>query len=196
MEQAFPGNLLLFHLINATASPNPLLRALAVFCASDLVWLLLAALAGLWLAGTAEMRFRLLLAGLSAALGLAANAALGGLLATPRPFMAGLGHLLIHHAADASFPSDHGTLFWTIGLALGARGPLTRFGSAVRWAGLAVAWGRVYLGVHYPLDFLGAFAMAFGAVVLVLRQEPRLMPLALTLERLRAALPGLLPWRQ
>lgn len=195
MEQAFPGNLFLFHLINASASPNPVLRALAVFCASDLVWLMIAAMAVFWVMGSAETRFRLMLAGLCAAIGLLANVVLGGLIGAPRPFMAGIGHLLIHHAPDASFPSDHGTLVWTVGLALGLRGPLTRFGALVRWGGLAVAWGRIYVGVHYPLDFLGAFTMAFVVVVLVLRQEARLAPLGALVERVWVAALGLLPRR-
>lgn len=183
MEQAIPGNLYLLHLLNGAAGQSGVLRDLARFCASDLVWLLVLALAAIWLAGTAEMRRRLFFAGVAAAAGLLANMAIGGLLDTPRPFAAGLAQQLVAHAADASFPSDHGALFWAVGLCLGARGPLMRFGGWVSVAGLAVAFGRVALGVHYPLDFLGAFLVAFAAVVLVLRQERRLEPLARLAER-------------
>lgn len=189
MERAFPGNILLIHLLNGLAAFAPV-QALAAFVARDLLYLLVLGLLAVWARGGAEARRWILLAALSAGLGLMANQLLGALLQTPRPFVAGDAVLRIAHPANPSFPSDHGVIFWSIGFCLGLRGPLRRVGVAVRWAGLAVAWARVSLGVHYPLDFLGAAAVALAAVVLVLRQEARLMPVVARLEALHAGLAG------
>ncbi|MEX8493621.1 phosphatase PAP2 family protein [Sphaerotilus sp.] len=59
------------------------------------------------------------------------------------------------HAPDASFPSDHGTVFSAVSLCLLLAGEWV-WGLAVLMVGMGVAWARVYLGVHFPLDMLGA----------------------------------------
>jgi undecaprenyl-diphosphatase len=41
--------------------------------------------------------------------------------------------------------------------------------------GLPVAWARIYLGVHFPLDILGAAFVGLGSARLVWRQESRLI---------------------
>ncbi len=194
MEQAFPGNLLLVHLFNGLAGFAPV-QALAVFVARDLVYLLVLALLLAWVRGGVEARRWVLLAGLSVVLGLAVNQVLGALLQTPRPFVAGDAVQRIAHRVNPSFPSDHGVIFWAVGFCLGLRGPLLRLGMAARWAGLAVAWARVSLGVHYPLDFLGAALVALAAVVLVLRHEGRIAPWAARLESLHAGIAAHLPRR-
>ncbi|MGO4330432.1 phosphatase PAP2 family protein, partial [Cupriavidus sp. M-11] len=98
----------------------------------------------------------------AAALGAVCAAALGALLPMPRPFMAGIGHTYLAHAADASFPSDHVTLLATLGFVLvRARSAGLRVsGAGLLAAAAATGWARVYLGVHFPLDIAGAFALA------------------------------------
>lgn len=85
----------------------------------------------------------------------------------PRPFMVPLGHTWIYHAAETSFPSDHATLFFSAGLSLLLSGARIT-GGFVLLISLLVAWSRVYLGVHFPLDMVGAAItaiVAFGLVV-------------------------------
>jgi undecaprenyl-diphosphatase len=95
------------------------------------------------------------------------NQFLGFLWPHPRPFMVGLGHTFIPHAPDSSFPSDHATIFATVGLTL----VFANWRSLVGWgtllAGLCVDWARVFLGVHFPLDMVGAFAVALLAWLVV-----------------------------
>ena len=175
MEAWVPGNLALFNLLNASATPHPVLRALAHLFAVDALYALMLAMMVVWFTGTAAARRSLMLAVSAVVVGVVVNLLIGAVLGTPRPFAAGIGHQYLAHSADASFPSDHGTVVWAIGLALIATGQ-ARFGRGVMWLGVLVAWARVYLGVHYPLDFLGGFLVAFGAVVAVLRHEWRLVP--------------------
>jgi undecaprenyl-diphosphatase len=84
----------------------------------------------------------------------------------PRPFMIGLGRTLIPHAPDSSFPSDHMVVFCSVGLVLLLGGEL-RLGSATWIAGLLVAWARIFLGVHFPLDMLGSVMVAAACCVIV-----------------------------
>jgi undecaprenyl-diphosphatase len=91
----------------------------------------------------------ILAAGLSALIGMAWD--------RPRPFVAGHFVPLISHAADASFPSDHlavlGALCAALWLASRKLGYVTALLAA------AVAFARVYVGIHYVSDVAGGFAL-------------------------------------
>ncbi len=142
----------LFLLVNASAHPDAALVLVATFAAAWVIYFAMALVAGLWIWGRPHLRGRLLatVGGVSLALGI--NQILGMLWYEPRPFAIGLGHALISHAADNSFPSDHGTFLWSLGFSLIVAVAADGWGLAVLVAGLLVAWARVYLGVHYPLD--------------------------------------------
>ncbi|MFI5998814.1 phosphatase PAP2 family protein [Streptomyces sp. NPDC051366] len=104
----------------------------------------------------------------AAALALLVNVPLRAFVGRPRPFVEHSG--LDVPAPDAgpgdfSFVSDHATLAMALGVGLFiANRKLGLIG-----IGLALAEGvcRVYLGVHYPTDVIGGFALG-TAVVLVL----------------------------
>ncbi|EOG4239629.1 phosphatase PAP2 family protein [Salmonella enterica subsp. enterica serovar Newport] len=84
----------------------------------------------------------------------------------PRPFMVPLGHTWIYHAPETSFPSDHATLFFSAGLSLLLSGARVS-GGLILLLSLFVAWSRVFLGVHFPLDMAGAALVAVLACLLV-----------------------------
>ncbi|WP_421377146.1 phosphatase PAP2 family protein [Paraburkholderia sp. DD10] len=74
--------------------------------------------------------------------------------------MIDVGHTFIPHVADSSFPSDHLTLWWaTVFSVLMQQGP-RRAWSALALLGISIAWARIYLGVHFPFDMLGAAVVA------------------------------------
>lgn len=103
--------------INQRAGHQPVLDALMVFSANDLIFLLPLLLrrrgagerTSLLLPERTLGQQMILLACGAVALALAFNLALGSLIYEPRPFVShpGIVHLLISRAADASFPSDH-----------------------------------------------------------------------------------------
>lgn len=70
--------------------------------------------------------------------------------------MIGLGHTFIPHAADASFPSDHASIFSAVALTLVFGYVRSLTGWAILALGMGVAWARIFLGVHFPFDMLGA----------------------------------------
>ena len=117
-----------------------------------------------WLKGRPGDRAHLIYVALCAVLALGLNYSLGLVYPHPRPFMVGLGHTYLTHAADSSFPSDHATIMWTFvfGLLLS---PALRKAAwvAALLAGLT-SWARIFLGLHFPFDILGSIAVALVAL--------------------------------
>jgi undecaprenyl-diphosphatase len=164
-------NQALFLWLNAPAeAPKPIVDfALAV--AIWLVAIVPALLVALWIWGSVRNRPGLIVTALAAATALGINQLLGLLWYEPRPFMVHVGRTLMAHAPDNSFPSDHATLMLTVAFGLMTTRAAPRWGTAVLFVGLAVAWSRLYLGVHFPIDMAAsaviAIACAFVAALLV-----------------------------
>jgi len=99
--------------------------------------------------------------------------------ARPRPChdsLAGL-RLLVDCGPGFSFPSSHAANMGAVGTlpALGARGWRRRF--AVLALPLLVAYSRVHVGVHYPLDVLGGWLWGSALALSIEwlgRRSPRL----------------------
>lgn len=158
-----------FLVINAVAGLHGVQLFAVSAIAQWLIWLVPAGLAVLWLAGDVvdqRAAVKALAAGLIA---LGMNQLIALLWFHPRPFMAGIGHTYLPHVADSSFPSDHVTLLLTVGLALWTADSIRarRFAGVLLMISPLVAWARIYLGVHFPFDMLGALGVAVGVVVLV-----------------------------
>jgi undecaprenyl-diphosphatase len=91
----------------------------------------------------------------------------------PRPFMdRGDVVLLIHHAADSSFPSDHASAAFAFAAGLGLYRP--RFGIALLLLACLVAVGRVFVGVHYPGDVAGGALIGIGVALVIWLLRPAL----------------------
>ncbi|MDE1949269.1 MAG: phosphatase PAP2 family protein [Burkholderiales bacterium] len=155
----------LFLALNADISSPPWLLDAARWLAADLVYLVPLLLTALWLWGSRVDRRAALTAFTSALLALALGQAIGWVWPHPRPFMVGLGLAFAQHAADPSFPSDHATVFFALGLAL-LGSPRRALGSIVLLLGALVGWARVFLGVHFPFDIAGALPVAWTGVAL------------------------------
>ncbi len=164
LEQSFPGNFALFDLINASSDAHPGTVSVALFLAGQLIFVLILGLVVLWFAGGAAVRRALMQAGVSLGIAMTLSLAIASLVFVPRPYMIGLGRALMAHGPDSSFPSDHGSFFWSLGFALMLMRPLRAVGALIALAGFAVAWSRIYVGVHFPLDFLGSLAIALFSV--------------------------------
>jgi len=121
-----------------------------------LLWVLLIAI---WLKGDAHQRSVVLHACLVVLLGSIAKDLLSLFWQHPRPFVIGLGYTFLAHAPNSSFPSAHATTCFGIALTL-LFGHLRWPGALALLISCAVAWSRVFIGVHYPLDMLGALITA------------------------------------
>src|SRR4051812_24374275 len=105
-------------------------------------------------------------AGLSAGLALLVAHFLAAAIGRNRPFVDHpAAHLLLAHAKDPGFPSDHATGAFAIAFALVLRDRTTGIIALV--LALVLSIGRVALGVHYPSDvFAGAVLGLAAALVL------------------------------
>lgn len=169
----------LFLMINGPADPGAAMLLFAKACAGLLVLAVPLYLVLAWLRGGEGRRGPLLEAALASGLGLAISAALGVLWPHPRPFMVPLGHALMAHAADASFPSDHLTGIWGVAFSLMLHRKVRRAGVWLALLGVPVAWARIYLGVHFPLDMAGAALVAVASVLVLHLVVPGLVSLLL-----------------
>lgn len=160
-------NQTLFALINGPADPAPGMLILSRFLADWVLYIVAAGLVIGWLRAAATTRRALVQVALATLLALAVNFTIAALWYHPRPLELGIGNQLLAHAAETSFPSDHATILFAVAFSLLA------FEAARLWAWLAlvaavaVAWARVWLGIHWPLDMLGSMVVAGSAVWII-----------------------------
>lgn len=193
-------NYALFQDINAPAGANPVLDAFMVFCANWLIFLWPLLLLCVWgiplrwrkSRGGSDREFVLeirraavMWTAIACLLAYALNLLVEHMVFEPRPFVNHTVHLLVSHAADASFPSDHaawsfavvGMLFFALLLLNRPVAQKQSFTSGNRESrnsgklqrlrlplllllvALAIAiligFARVFVGIHYPGDILG-----------------------------------------
>jgi undecaprenyl-diphosphatase len=193
MSTLWQLNYILFRVLNAPAGSHPLLDQAMIFCADLLIFAWLPFLLVVWGLPESwrrqplqpleqillqERRAMVIWVGIACLLAYGLNLLIEQVVFEPRPFVTYSVHLLVHHAADASFPSDHTAWsFAALGMLLLAslppllgawrRGTLLREASG-RWLivpGLlvliavvlacSIGLARIYVGVHYPDDILG-----------------------------------------
>ncbi|UVK79047.1 MAG: undecaprenyl pyrophosphate phosphatase [Sodalis sp. Ffu] len=153
-------NLSLFQLINAPAGISVGMLELGIFFARDAVAFFPLVLILNWFFCNIETKKVVLHAILSMLMALAINVVIGSFWQHPRPFMMPYGHTFLDHSANNSFPSDHMSLVSAISFSLIVSGILCLQGMVLFVLSLMIAWGRIYLGVHFPLDMLASLMVA------------------------------------
>lgn len=150
----------LFLWMNAPQHPDAAVLTIATFFAQFAIWSIPLIITVGWLFNGEHTRKRLVLASASGMAGLLINQIIGLVWQHPRPFMIGLGNTFMSHANETSFPSDHLTLLLAVAFSLLTNRQSRWLGIALALLGLPVAWSRIYLGVHFPVDMAGSFAVA------------------------------------
>ena len=87
-----------------------------------------------------------------------------------RPFELGLGHQWLAHATTSGFPSAHSAAAaaWAVAMTLLAPAHRRAWLLGTAAVALAIAWSRVFLGLHFVSDVvLGLFLGVTSAVVTV-----------------------------
>jgi undecaprenyl-diphosphatase len=162
-------NQTLFLWLNAPEHPAALTSMVAILLAEWFIWMVPLLIGIGWLRGSESTRKAMLVATASGLLGLLVNQLIALAWTHPRPFMIGLGHTLIPHVADSSFPSDHLTLWWAIAFSFALQRGSRIAGIGLALLGIPIAWARIYLGVHFPFDMLGAVVVAAFSAWLTVR---------------------------
>lgn len=152
-------NLYLFHILNVPDQASIWMINYASLIAHDLVYLFLLIFAIAWFRGSYEVKTGIIKAFIFTAITLLMSEVLSAILNTPRPFVMDIGRTLIEHAPTGSFPSNHMSIFSGIAFAY-YFSPQRDLGRILIWTAWLVAWSRVYVGVHFPIDMLGAFLIA------------------------------------
>ena len=171
------GNFHLYQLINASPGIDPVRLAVAVAIAQWLIYGVPIAMVLSWVHADLVTRRELLQMLMAGLLALAFAQLVAFVWPQPRPAALHMGTQYLLHAADPGLPSDHVTVFWSIGIAALMTRRLTAWGLPLLALGLIVGWSRVYLGVHFPLDVLAALAVAVAGAVAARALRRSTMPL-------------------
>ncbi|QJT02580.1 phosphatase PAP2 family protein [Streptomyces asoensis] len=108
----------------------------------------------------------LIWAPLAAGVAVLVNVPIRGFVERPRPFLDHEGlEVLVSGKTDYSFVSDHATL--TMAMAVGLFVAHRRFGLVGIGIALLEGFCRIYMGVHYPTDVVGGFALGTAVALLL-----------------------------
>lgn len=156
----------IFLAINATPASPAWLIAFATFIARELIYGVPLLSAALWLWGPGQklsaQRQLVVKIALALAISVFLSWLMGHIFPHPRPFAEGIGYQFLHHSPDDSYPSNHGTVSFTFALAFLCWHRVWS-GLVLLGVAIAIAWSRIYLGVHWPLDMLGGLLLGMLA---------------------------------
>lgn len=165
--------------INNLAGRSDVLDAVMKVVAQDFIYLMVPVVIGLWFWPVGETRALnqrvAFLACVSALAALALGVLLGDLYYQDRPFV--FDHatrLLVNHATDNSFPSDHTTVAFAVAGALIVWRRL--LGMVLVATALALGLARVYVGVHWPSDVAAGATIGFCVGLVASLGESLLRP--------------------
>jgi len=150
-------NQTLFLTLNHFVGENHMVDSLMMVIASAMPYLFMSYLVYAWLNGR---QHESLYAGYAATLGIILNQIFGALYFHNRPFMDHLGHTLLPHSVENSFPSDHTTFTVSIALTFLLFSSTRKVGIVALIFGISCGVARVYCGVHYPSDIAGSLMVA------------------------------------
>jgi len=170
----------LFHAINGLAGRVDAIDDVFEVLSKYGVYFLLATMAVLWFwpGGRAERDRRqwgVIVAVAAGVVALGVNQVISHLWDRPRPFVAHHVTMLLPHAADASFPSDHTAFAFAIAVALVFAS--RRVGLVALLFAALIALSRVYVGAHYVTDVLAGALIGSVVAILFHRLQPVVTPL-------------------
>lgn len=174
-------NVSAFLAVNQYAGTSRFLDAAIVGAAEIMPYVFMLVLVVLWFSSDIVKKKSSVIAGCSVLVGMLISYIVSLCYFHPRPFMQKLGTNLVSHAPDTSFPSDHTTFLFSIAIFLLFARQTRVLGAVLCLLSSIGGVSRVYIGVHFPLDILGAAVVggASSLFVLLLFYKTRIMEPAL-----------------
>ncbi|MED1411097.1 MULTISPECIES: undecaprenyl-diphosphatase [Bacillus] len=174
-------NYTVFQWINNFAGSSKLLDTLMIAITNSVPYVAILFMLILWFnngkkENAIRKQYTVLYTTLSVSIALLVNVLIHAVYYHPRPFITHHVNQLVPHAADSSFVSDHSVLVFSIAFVFILRGEKLKY-IALIWA-ILVGVSRMYVGVHYPLDILGAAFLTFITSGLVMQSTRIFEPLA------------------
>ncbi|MEB6112165.1 undecaprenyl-diphosphatase [Kurthia gibsonii] len=144
--------------INDLAGKSSVVDAIMIFATNYAVPVFAIVLLMMWFFGKEYMKKTVVYSALSGVLGILINVLISKIYFEPRPFVTHDDlNVLVDHARDASFPSDHTTGAIALAFAIALRNK--RIGIVMMVFALITGFSRMYVGNHYPGD------VAMGIVI-------------------------------
>ena len=165
-------NISIFNAINHLAKSNIILDKFGIILAKYMPIIFVLFMIYLWFRES-NVKNIVLYSGYSSIVGIALNFSIGLFYFHPRPFMEHIGKLLISHAPETSFPSDHTTFMLSIAFTF-LYFKRTRIpGVILSLLGITGGVARVFCGLHFPFDIVGSIFVAVltSFVVYFLRER-------------------------
>lgn len=153
-------NNIFFTIMQATASSSVFNIMFASIVAKYFIFIIPILLIGIWLWGTSDsiifLRKLVVKTTISLIFTICIAYFIRQILPSDRPFVKNFSDNFLFHIPNNAFPSNHGSTMFTFALAFLFWHRLWS-GTILMIVALAIAWSRIYLGLHWPLDMLGAF---------------------------------------
>ncbi|MEH7301103.1 undecaprenyl-diphosphatase [Neobacillus drentensis] len=169
----------LFQAINQLAGKHPIMDGLMVFTTHYALIVYAIVLLLMWFFGKEQHKYSVVYAAITGGLGLFINFILGHIYYEPRPFETHKVHLLLQHAKDTSFPSDHSTGAFSLALAVLLR--QRKIGLGMLLFAMLTGISRIYVGHHYPFDVLGSMVVGLFVSTLIYKFSSLLNPIPQTI---------------
>ena len=150
-------NTQIFLTINNFAGKSIFMDKLGIFLAQYLPFVFILLLIYLWFNKKRELA---LYSGYSSIVGISLNFFITLFYFHPRPFMDKIGTILIEHAPESSFPSDHTTFMLSIAFMFLYFKEIRMAGIFFSALGILGGISRIFCGVHYPFDIIGSILVA------------------------------------
>ena len=166
-------NISTFNSINHFAGSSVILDKIGIFMAEYFPFIFVLILLFLWFRSK-EYINSVLYAGYSVILGIFLDFLITLFYFHPRPFMDKIGVLLIEHAPDTSFPSDHTTFMFSMAFMLLYSKKTRTIGMILSVIAMFGGIARIFVGVHYSFDIIGSILIAMISSFIIFSSRNKL----------------------
>lgn len=152
--------------INGFAGQYDWLDAIMKFATNYAVPVFAVVLLAMWFAGNEFMKKTVVYSTISGIIGILVNYLIAKIYFEARPFVTYDDiNVLVEHASDASFPSDHTTGAIALAFAIALRNK--KIGCIMMVFALLTGFSRIYVGNHYPGDVAAGIIIGIAVAFIV-----------------------------